>query len=201
MKAYALVVCATLAILASSAFAAPQWYVGYTFVYSESGNSCAFMRFRGDTYSLDEADVLYALFADRIVERVGTTSAFSHVLPSEALAEGKSGEETAAAFLAEGVGACEVAGEPVSGLVYVSGFGCEYQNESQMCIRSYVDVGDRDLSGQGIASGPAVLGGVFVKRPVWDASAALVQAGGAEVPYALDSSLGQAADAMFLVTD
>ena len=201
MKAFVPVACVALATLASSAIAAPQWYVGYTFVYSESGNSCAFMRFRSDTFSLEQADAVYALFADRVVERLGSTATVGDVLPSEELAEGETGEGTAAAFLSQGVGACEVAGEPVSGLLYVSGFGCEYQNESQMCIRSYVDVGERDLADQGIGSGPASRGGVFVKRPVWDASAALVYAGGSETPYALDSSLGQAADAIDLVTD
>jgi len=196
---YALIV--ALLPLAPAVSAEAEWYVGYTFVYSGSGNSCAFMRFRSDSYSLGEADAVYRLFADRLADQVGTDATFADVPPSEALAEGKTGEGMAAEFLSQGVGACEVAGDPVSGLIFISSFGCDYQNEAQMCIRSYLDAGDRDLTAQGIGSGPAGLGGDFVNRQVWDASSDLVYAGQAQVPHVVDAALTHAASTISLVTD
>ncbi|MFD2113013.1 hypothetical protein [Thiorhodococcus fuscus] len=159
------------------------------------------MRFRSDSYSLEEADTVYRLFADRLADRVGSDATFADVPPSEALAEGKTGEGMAAEFVSRGVGACEVGGNPVSGLIFISSFGCDYQNEAQMCIRSYLDAGDRDLTAQGIGNGPAGLGGDFVNRQVWDASSDLVYAGQSQTPYALDTALTHAAATISLVMD
>ena len=54
-----LVAMATM-LMAASVTAAPEWYVGHSFVYNASGNHCTFMRFRADSYTVAQADILYA---------------------------------------------------------------------------------------------------------------------------------------------
>lgn len=189
-----------LTVLSPLSSAAPEWYVGYTFLYSESGHTCSFMRFRADSYSVEQADRLYPLLADRISRYAVINATLAHTLPSEALAKGETGEQMAQAFLTKGVGACLVAGQPVGGLLFISSFRCDYQNEAQLCIRLYVDTGAKDATGQGIDRGPAALGGIFVKREVWDASTALIYAGDTETPFAVDAALNYAASAIGLIS-
>lgn len=188
-------------LAASSVTAAPEWYVGHSFVYNASGNLCTFMRFRADSFTVAQADVLYAHLGDQLAEHAEEGATFAHTTPSAALAAGESGEQAAADFLSQGVAACTVAGEPVDGVMFISAFGCDYQNQAQMCIRLYVDTGDKDLTQSGIARGPTGVDGVFVRRPVWDASAGLVYAGAVDVPYAIESNLSKLAEGLILFRD
>jgi hypothetical protein len=190
-----------LALVHASSWAAPQWYVGYSFIHGESSQYCAFMRFRADSHTLDQADTLYRYLGDRLAAHAEAGAALSHTLPSEALAEGKTGEAMAEEFIAHGVGACTIAGQPVDGLLFVSSFVCDYQDEPQMCVRVYVDTGNQDATSFGIARGPASLGGVFVNRTVWDSSSALVHAGRTALPFALDSALNHAASGLQVFSD
>nr|WP_236786052.1 hypothetical protein [Allochromatium tepidum] len=47
-----------LALVQAPSWAAPQWYVGYSFIHGENGRYCAFMRFRADSHTLEQADTL-----------------------------------------------------------------------------------------------------------------------------------------------
>ncbi|MBK1717878.1 hypothetical protein [Thiocystis violacea] len=190
-----------LTIGSSPSWAAPEWYVGYSFIYTGAGNICSFMRFRTDSYSVQQADVLYNHLTDHLAKQADEGATFAHTLPSVALARGQSGEQMAAEFLSSGVGACDVAGQPADSLLFISSFACDYQNEAQLCTRLYVDTGNQDATSFGIDRGPATVGGFFVKRPVWEASSALVYDGRTTLPFAVDSMLNYAASGLKIFTD
>jgi hypothetical protein len=190
-----------LALVQAPSWAAPQWYVGYSFIHGENGRYCAFMRFRADSHTLEQADTLYRYLGDRLAARAEAGAALSHTLPSAALAEGKTGESMADEFIAKGVGACTIADRPVDGLLFISSFDCDYQDEPQMCVRVYVDTGDQDATPFGIARGPASLGGIFVNRTVWNSSSSLVYAGRTALPFAVDSALNHAASGLQVFSD
>lgn len=197
MRAVSRVLIAISLLLGSSlSQAAPDWYVGYSFIYNESGNLCSFMRFRADSFTVQQADTLYAYLADRLAAQAADGSTFLHTAPSTALARGESGEQMAQEFLSKGVGACTVAGDPVAGVMFISAFGCDYQNQPQMCMRLYVDTGDKDATASGIARGPTGVNGTFVRRPVWDTAAGAVYAGKTDLPYAVDSALTEMASGL-----
>lgn len=191
----------SLFVASSSASAAPEWYVGYSFIYKETDNLCAFMRFRSDAYSVEQADVLYSHLQDAFSTSAGAGATLAHTLPSSALAKGESGETKAAEFIGDGLNACLVGGKPVEGTLFISAFPCDYQDGAHMCIRLYVNTGDEDASAFGIDRGPAQLGGLFVTRAVWDASSALVYAGAARLPVAIESALNYAASGLKVLTD
>ncbi|MBK1720783.1 hypothetical protein CKO23_00770 [Thiocystis violacea] len=176
--------------------AAPEWYVGYSFIYGETGSYCSFMRFRADSYSVEQADVLYNHLADQLVEHANPGSTFAHTLPSAALAKGESGEQKAGEFLSKGVGACTVADKLVDGMLFISSFACDYQNQPQMCTRLYADTGSKDSTAFGISRGPTGIGGMFVRRPVWDASTGLIYGGRTSPTFAVDSVLNYAASGL-----
>jgi hypothetical protein len=98
----------------------------------------------------------------------------NHKIPSVAKSEGFTGEGLANSFLTKGVDTCKVNGVPVDAMGFVSMFNCEYQLENQMCMRLYVDTGDTNLTMLGIPQAPAAIGGIFIKREVWNATKNLV---------------------------
>ena len=194
----ALLVAMTIAPLG---WAAPEWYVGYSFIYSPAGNLCSFMRFQTKDYGIEQADILYGHLTDKLAAAVPEDASLDHTWPSESLAKGESGEQMAAAILANGLAACQVGGRPVNGILFIDAFGCEYQDNTQMCVRAYVHPGDKDATAFGIARGPDELGGLFVKRSIWDASANLVYAGRTDLPFALSTALDYAVSGLQIFSD
>jgi len=155
---------------------AEDWYVGNSFIYSGDSAACVIVRFKASdgSYTLAQADALYSTIASLVVNQdLGDTSSDT-TLPSQNHANNVTGEQLASYFVSEGTGVCTVGGQPVDAVGFVSTFRCEYQNENQMCIRLYVDTGELDLSALGIPQGPATVGGIFIKREVWDAVFALM---------------------------
>ncbi|NEX23355.1 hypothetical protein G3480_24185 [Thiorhodococcus mannitoliphagus] len=181
--------------------AAPTWYVGYSFVYSDARNLCSFMRFQADAFGIEQADVLYKHLEDLMTTSADEGATFAHTLPSEALAKGQTGEQVVADIAAEGLAACTVAEQPVDGMLLASAFPCFYQDQQQMCFRLYVNTGDTDPTAFGIDPGPAELGGSFVLRKTWDASAGLVYAGRVALPFAVQAPLSYAASGLQIFRD
>lgn len=190
-----------LALVQAPSWAAPQWYVGYSFIHGENGRYCAFMRFRADSHTLEQADTLYRYLGDRLAARAEAGAALSHTLPSAALAEGKTGEFMADLCISDRMAACTIAGEPVDGLLFISSFACDHDNEAHMCVWVYVDTGNQDATALGINRGPASLGSVFVNRTVWNSSSSLVYAGRTALPFAVDSALNHAASGLQVFSD
>jgi hypothetical protein len=165
-----------MAAMPLSAHAVDYW-VGYTFIHDEDTHFCVIARFRAydGSFSLNKADSLYKIIADQVDGLgISETTTLNHTFPSENNSQGVTGEGLGNAFLADGVATCTVGGEPVDAMIFLSAFNCEYQNENQLCLRLYVDTGATDITFLGIPRGPAAIGGIFIKREVWDATSALI---------------------------
>jgi len=169
-------VLAAFATVSNTAYA-EDYYVGYSFIDLGSEDLCIIVRFRrfDGSFSLSEADGLYNLVVGLVTDFASDANVkLTHTIPSAAKNEGLTGEGLATSFLNQGVDTCKVGGVPVSAMGFISMFNCEYQLENQMCMRLYVDTGDTNLSLLGIPQAPAAIGGIFIKREVWNATKNLV---------------------------
>ena len=164
---------------------AEDYYVGYSFIHMDTTHFCVIARTRAydGSFTLAEADGLYKIIADQ-VDGLGLTQTIqiNHTLPSVNHSNGVTGESLASAFLSMGVQTCTVNSQPVDAMVFISAFNCIYQNENQMCVRLYVDTGVTDLTVLGVPRGPAAIGGIFIKREVWNAAKALILANPNAIP-------------------
>lgn len=149
---------------------AEDWYGGATFVQGGGMKGCMLARFKASdgSFTLAQADVLYTVLFGAFTSLDVDEVRVNMQLPSEMKASGHSGEELLKLFLDKGTGVCDFGGEPADAVGFVSSFSCEYQNENQMCFRLYINAGTNDLSMLGIPSGTATIGGLFVKRELWD---------------------------------
>jgi len=175
------------AALCAAAFASPgqaatQYYVGATFISTETEDYCVLARFRGydGSFTLAQADGLYALISGALESNgVSEYAQVQHIYPSENEAQGITGEALTEKFLTSGTSVCTMGGAPVDAVALTSAFNCEYQNENQLCVRLYVHTGATDLSSLGIPYGSAgAIGGIFIKREVWNATSGLLLGGG-----------------------
>lgn len=126
------------------------------------------------SFTLTQADALYNSISSLITGQDLGSVTVTNFLPSENHSNGITGEGLTDTFLTEGTGVCLSGGVPVDAVGFVSAFRCEYQNQNQMCFRLYVDTGDFDLSMIGVPQQPTGIGGVFIKREVWDAAFGLI---------------------------
>ena len=175
------------AVLCATAFTAPvqaatQYYVGATFISTKTDDYCVLARFRGydGSFTLAQADGLYALISAALEKNgVSEYASVQHIYPSQNEAQGVTGEALTEKFLTKGTSVCTVGGAPVDAVALTSAFNCEYQNENQLCVRLYVHTGATNLSSLGIPYGSAgAIGGVFIKREVWNATSGLLLGGG-----------------------
>jgi hypothetical protein len=170
------------AAFASLSQAATQYYIGATFISTETEDYCVLSRFRSydGSFTLAQADGLYALISGALESNgVSDYAQVQYIYPSENEAQGITGEAVTEKFLTAGTSVCTVGGAPVDAVALTSAFNCEYQNENQMCIRLYVHTGVTDLSSLGIPYGGAgAIGGIFIKREVWNATSGLLLGGG-----------------------
>ena len=171
-----------VAVLASPSQAATQYYVGATFISTEPEDYCVLSRFRSydGSFTLAQADGLYALISGALESNgVGEYAQVQYIYPSENEAQGITGEALTEKFLTSGTSVCTMGGAPVDAVALTSAFNCEYQNENQMCVRLYVHTGATDLSALGIPYRSAgAIGGIFIKREVWNATSGLLLGGG-----------------------
>ncbi|EXJ15042.1 hypothetical protein D779_1911 [Imhoffiella purpurea] len=155
---------------------AEDWYVGTTFVESGDTHACIIARFKAvdGSYTLSQADAIYDLVSSALVDQdLGSVKVDSD-MPSTNHDNGYTGEGLANYFISQGTGVCTIGGVPVDAVIFLSAFRCEYQNENQMCFRLYVDLGELDMRSVGVPQGPATIGGIFIKREVWDAAFAMI---------------------------
>lgn len=157
---------------------AEEYYAGVTFIQAQGMKGCLIARFKASdgSYTLEQADTLYVTLFGALDALDIDNAQIETDLPSQVQANGYSGEALLEAFLSKGTGVCTFGGEPSDAVAFVSTFRCQYQNENQMCFRLYLDAGTNDLSMIGIPSGIATLGGMFVKREVWDVMMGLIMA-------------------------
>lgn len=160
---------------------AADWYAGHAFVYSGDSNACVIVRFKSAdrSFTLAEADGLFNVVLSMVTDQeLPPDVRISSYLPSRNHADNVTGDSLANIFLSSGTRVCLVGGEPVDMVAFISAFRCEYQNQNQMCFRIYVDLGELDLTQIGVPKGPSGLGGVFVRRELWDTLFPLLLRGG-----------------------
>ena len=151
---------------------AADFYAGTTWVTYEGASYCVVVRFKAydGSFTLEEADSLYSTIVGIVNSIQGEYGVQTwHKLPSEALAEGITGELLWDSFLVNGNGLCTMYGEPVDQVLFLSLYDCFYQGADHMCIRTYIHTGELDLSEIGIPYNMVVgLGAVVVASPIWD---------------------------------
>ncbi|WP_200376724.1 hypothetical protein [Thiocystis violacea] len=177
------VLLSTFSVLAS----AEEWYAGTTFISSGDSDACVIVRFKAGTdfYTLSQADGLYSTITSLLTDQDLGDVTLSHITPSQNHEDGISGESLANYFLSNGTAVCTMGGQSVDAVGFISTFPCEYQNENQMCFRLYVDTGELDLTMIGIPQAPAALGGVFIKREVWNAVYGLISGNSGSLPFGM----------------
>ncbi|WP_200246194.1 hypothetical protein [Lamprobacter modestohalophilus] len=155
---------------------AEDWYAGVTFLQAEGMNACVIARFKASdgSYTLSQADALYTVLFGALADVDTGDVLVDNQLPSQVQAGGNTGEGLLSAFLDKGTSVCTFGGQPADAVGFLSTFRCEYQNENQMCFRLYIDAGQNDLSMLGIPPGVATIGGMFVKRELWDVIMTLI---------------------------
>ncbi len=180
----------------NEATAAAEYYVGVTWVIEGSSELCLMIRFQASGFSLYEADALYALLDSYLVQS-GQADWSSTMLPSQALAQGITGEALAQSFLQKGTGVCTINNQPVDQAGLVSLYKCFYQEADHTCIRMYVHTGALNLSAYGIPYNiVAGLGAIVVAEPIWDAATAQILASPPVLPTSLTTALKQIKDEM-----
>ena len=151
---------------------AAEFYAGITWVVYENASYGVVVRFKAydGSFTLEEADSLYSTIAAMVVDIEDDYDVQTQTkLPSEALAEGITGELLWDSFLVNGNGLLTVNSEPVDQVLFLSLYDCFYQGADHMCIRTYIHTGELDLSEIGIPYNMVVgLGAVVVASPIWD---------------------------------
>ncbi|MCF7977525.1 MAG: hypothetical protein K9L82_05830 [Chromatiaceae bacterium] len=155
---------------------AEDWYAGVTFLQAEGMNACVIARFKASdgSYTLSQADALYTVLFGALAGVDTGDVLVDNQLPSQVQAGGNDGAGLLTSFINNGTSVCTFGGQPADAVGFLSTFRCEYQNENQMCFRLYIDAGENDLSMLGIPSGIATIGGIFVKRELWDVIMTLI---------------------------
>ena len=124
-----------VAAFASPSQAATQYYVGATFISTETENYCVLARFRSydGSFTLAQADGLYTLISEALESNgVSEYAQVQHVYPSENEARGVTGEALTEKFLTSGTSVCTVDGKPVDAVALSSAFNGVYQHENQL---------------------------------------------------------------------
>jgi hypothetical protein len=177
-----------------------DYYAGVTFVIEGSSEVCSIIRFQASGFSLSESDALYALLANYMTQGGSSIDWQHHILPSENLANGVTGEGLVNSFLQNGTGVCTINGQPVDQVLLASLYKCDYQGAQHTCIRLYVHTGALNLSAYGIPFNTvAGLGAIVVAEPIWDAATAQIIANPpplpTQIPLALSNAARQVSDA------
>jgi hypothetical protein len=159
---------------------AEDWYVGFTGIQTQGMQGCVIARFKASdgSYTLAQADALYTTLFSAFTGLDAGDVGVSIQTPSQMQAQGYSGEGLLESFKSNGTGVCTSNGQPADAVGFISTFSCDYQNEGQMCFRLYIDAGTNDLSSFGIPSGIATIGGIFVKRELWNVIMSLIMSNG-----------------------
>ncbi len=151
---------------------AADFYAGTTWIAYEDTSYCLIVRFKAydGSFTLEEADSLYSTVSGMLVDVEDEYGVQTwHKLPSEALADGITGELLWDSFLVNGNGLCTINNEPVDQVLFLSLYDCFYQGADHMCIRTYIHTGELDLSYVGIPYDMVVgLGAVVIASPIWD---------------------------------
>jgi len=160
----------------SSRIFAADFYGGYSVATQSSSNFGIIVRFKSTDFTLSEADSLYSGVVNMAISQLsGSGVSVTSTIPSQALANGYSGEVLWNLFTQNGVNMFNPA---VSQILFLSLYGCDYQGASHMCIRTYVHTGSANLSSFGIPYNTvAGLGAFVVVTPVWNSLKALLLSG------------------------
>lgn len=190
-KAIFVVLALTILMLpAKSQATSANFYAGTTFVSEGSGNYCFIIRFQAAGFSLQESDALYALLAGYATDS-NVADRISHVLPSQNLRNGITGEALWDAFIRKGTGLCTFSGKPADQILFTSLYKCFYQGADHTCIRFYVHTGALNLSSLGIPYNMvAGLGALVVAEPIWDAVTAEILKNPPQLPLTINT-IGQ----------
>lgn len=166
-----------LILTVSSPSHATNFYVGYSIISGKNERYGIIVRFKSSNFTLTEADALYKAISEIAKSLLfGSGYTISSTLPSSALAQGYTGENTWEQFVQKGVA---VFTPPVNQVLYLSLYGCDYQGASHMCIRAYVHTGALNLSMFGIPYNTvAGVGALVVVTPIFDSLKALLMTGG-----------------------
>jgi hypothetical protein len=159
---------------------AADFYAGITWIVYENSSFGLVVRFKAHdgSFTLEEADSLYSTIEAMVVgieDEYGVQT--STMLPSEALADGITGERLWDSFLINGNGLLTVDYEPVDQVLFLSLYDCFYQGADHMCIRTYIHTGELDLSEIGIPYNMVVgLGAAVIATPIWDSVMSILAA-------------------------
>lgn len=155
---------------------AVDFYAGYTIASDASNRFGIIARFRALDFTLSESDAIYnGVVGLATSQLTGTGYSISSTIPSQALAQGHTGESLWNLFVQNGVSMFSPA---VSQILFLSMYSCDYQGASHMCIRTYVHTGNLNLSSFGIPYNTvAGLGAIVVVTPVWNSLKSLMTSG------------------------
>lgn len=151
---------------------AADFYAGITWIQYENSSFGLVVRFKAydGSFTLQEAEAIYDAIGPMVVGLADQYGVYTSTKsPSEALAEGITGELLWDSFLVNGNGLLTINNEPVNQVIFLSLYNCFYQGADHMCMRIYIHTGELDLSNIGIPYDMVVgLGAVVVATPIWD---------------------------------
>lgn len=159
---------------------AADFYAGITWIQYENSTFGLVVRFKAydGSFTLQEAEAIYTALHPIVTNLGGQYGVYTSTKsPSEALAEGITGELLWDSFLVNGNGLLTINNEPVDQLLFLSLYDCFYQGADHMCIRTYIHTGDLNLSSIGVPYNMVVgLGAVVVATPIWDSLMSILPA-------------------------